>query len=377
MLSEKKKNPIARWFGLYPAGHIAALFGLAVIGAYFALRGDYAVMTWLSGHAARPWHRFAGRLCDGAGFSVAAVLIAAAVVALLVYIIFQLVRFIRRGERLRRLYRLFVTLLAAAALIYAGFCLLWGVYYYTSDFEEQSGIRGEAISTDRLETVTKYFAGLVNSYGAGVARDADGLYAGDMDACFARSSDLYGAVEQELPCLAGESLHAKPFLFSKGMSLINFTGFFFPFTGEANINTDAPACLIPATIAHELAHQRGVAQEDEANFVAVLASLESGDADFCYSASLLAYIHLGNALYAADRDAWQGVWDTLSDGVKADIANNNAYWAKYNTAVSKASDKVYTGFLESYGQTLGLKSYGACVDLLAAYYYDAAVKGGY
>ena len=36
--------------------------------------------------------------------------------------------------------------------------------------------------------------------------------------------------------------------------------------------------------------------------------------------------------------------------------------------MSKASDAVYEGFLYSYGQTLGLKSYGACVDMLVAYY---------
>ena len=35
---------------------------------------------------------------------------------------------------------------------------------------------------------------------------------------------------------------------------------------------DAPACLIPSTIAHELSHQRGIASEQECNFLAVLAS---------------------------------------------------------------------------------------------------------
>ena len=46
-------------------------------------------------------------------------------------------------------------------------------------------------------------------------------------------------------------------------------------------------------VAHELSHQRGVAKEQEANFTAVLASLRYGDPVYCYSASLLAYTHLG------------------------------------------------------------------------------------
>ena len=163
-------------------------------------------------------------------------------------------------------------------------------------------------------------------------------------------------------------------MFSKIMSYLDFTGFFFPFTGEANINTDSPACFIPSTIAHELAHQRGVAAEDEANFVAVLACLENGDPVYCYSACLLAYTHLGNALYSADYDAWYAVYSSLSDGVRNDLAANNAYWAGFKTPVSGISNSVYTGFLHSYGQTLGLRSYGACVDLLVAYYYDISVK---
>ena len=38
------------------------------------------------------------------------------------------------------------------------------------------------------------------------------------------------------------------------------------------------------------------------------------------------------------------------------------------------SNTVYEGFLYSYDQTLGLKSYGACVDLLVNYYYEDALK---
>ena len=177
-------------------------------------------------------------------------------------------------------------------------------------------------------------------------------------------------MEQTVPCLSGDPVPAKRFFFSRFMSYVNFSGFFFPFTAEANINIDCPPALTPATIGHELAHQRGVAQEDEANFVAVLACLEDGDPVYCYSAALLAYVHLGNALHDADYDAWLENYRRLSPGALADLNANNEYWAQFKTPVSKVSDAVYTGFLESYGQTLGLKTYGKCVDLLVAYYYQ-------
>ena len=220
--------------------------------------------------------------------------------------------------------------------------------------------------------VTCYFTDLVNHYDAQIRRGPDGAFAEDTAETFARSPGLYDNVVQSFPCLAGDAIAAKPFFFSRCMSYTNFTGFFFPFTGEANINTDAPPALLASTIAHEIAHQRGVAEEDEANFVAVLASLASGDPVYAYSSCLMAYIHLGNALYRADYDAWLENYGRLCDGARRDLADNRAYWAQFETPVSTVSDSVYTGFLHSYGQTLGLQTYGKCVDLLTVYYYESA-----
>ena len=140
------------------------------------------------------------------------------------------------------------------------------------------------------------------------------------------------------------------------------------------MNTDFPPSLFAATIAHELSHQRGVAKEQEANFTAVLACLEYGNIDYCYSACLMAYTYLGNALYGADYEAWEQVYLSLSEPVLIDFAVNRAYWKQFETPVQTVSNTVYEGLLYSYDQELGLKSYGACVDLLVNYYYDDAVE---
>lgn len=84
---------------------------------------------------------------------------------------------------------------------------------------------------------------------------------------------------------------------------MDFTGFYFPFTGEANLNVDCPASFLPSTIVHEMAHQRGIASEQECNFIAIAVSLASGDPVYRYSGLLMGYVHLGNALYRADRTA--------------------------------------------------------------------------
>ena len=100
--------------------------------------------------------------------------------------------------------------------------------------------------------------------------------------------------------------------------------------------------------------------------------MESGDRAYTYSAALLAYIHLGNALHGADYDAWLQVYGSLCESARNDLRQNSEYWDQFKTKAAVASEAVYTSFLQSHGQELGMQSYGACVDLLVAYYAERA-----
>ncbi|MCL1828604.1 MAG: DUF3810 domain-containing protein [Oscillospiraceae bacterium] len=359
-------------FGLCPTAHILLFAGLLVIAAFFILRNDRGLMTLLSENYVRPYRRTVGRVFDIAGFSVAEVIVAVFAGALLIFITAEIILIARGKNKLRRLYKTAVTLAAAVAVVYAGFCLLWGVNYYARGFSDSAGLEVKPVPPGELEAVARYFADTLNEYAPQVERDSADRFREDKKMIFERSALLYDDVAKLYPFLEGPPLRAKPMMFSYFMSYVNFTGFFFPFTGEANVNTDSPMCLLPATIAHELAHQRGVAAEDEANFTAVLSCMISGEPVFCYSAALLAYIHLSNALYRADREAWEDVYGLLDGKVLADIDENREYWASFDTKAAKVTEAVYTEFLQSYGQELGMQSYGACVDLLVAYFGEAA-----
>ena len=371
--TKTKKLNFKALYRLCPGAHWLALVSALLILLHLAARGNHQLMVWLSENLVRPVHGLLAWLCSYAPFSVAELVICLAVIGTVVYIIYEIVRLIRRPEKLRRVYIIIATLLAVLLFVYAGFCLLWGIYYYGDDFQAKSGLKAEEISVEQLSEVTAYFADLANEYSTQVTRDENGVYTADREAILARSPEVFGAVTELFPCLRGPGVAAKPFALSRILSYLDFTGFFFPFTAEANVNMDFPPSLFAATVAHELSHQRGVAKEQEANFVAVLASLEYGDADYCYSAALLAYTHLGNALYKADNEAWQQVYGSLNRYVLADFACNREYWKQFETPVQTVSNTVYEGFLQSYDQKLGLKSYGACVDLLVNYYYEAAL----
>lgn len=374
-ITEKKTKKIphlAAWYNICPVAHIVALLSACVIALHLLLRGNKALMQRFSDGFVRPCHALFARASSFTRLSLAEVFIALAVLFVLALCVRSLVRLVRKKATWRGAYALFMRLFSLVCAVYAGFCVLWGVYYYADDFLTRSDLSSKPVSVTQLEFVTRYFADLANEYGAVVARDDTGAYLCDRADVIARSAALFDKTVQELPVLDGPRVPVKAVRFSRVMSYIDFTGFFFPFTGEANVNIDFPSALFPSTVAHELSHQRGVAKEQEANFVAVLASLRSGDADFCYSAALLAYTHLGNALYSADHAAWESVYFSLDESVRRDLSLNNAYWRQFETPVQSVSNTVYEGFLYSYDQTLGLKSYGACVDLLVNYYLPAA-----
>lgn len=367
--TEKKKITLRSLWRLCPARHAVLLISLAWLAAYFLLRENRAVMNFLCKALVRPWHAFAGKLFSTVPFSVTEwviLFLATLGVVLLVLLIVQLIR-----RRWVKAYRTGMTILSVSAALFALFCLWWGVLYYSDSFTEQAGLERRNISVQELETVTRYFAEQASSAGERVERGEDGVFRADKSDIFRRSADIYGGAEQIFPCLAAPAVRAKPVLLSRLLSYIRCTGFFFPYTAEANLNADSPACLLPSTIAHELAHLHGAAREDEANFCAVVACMESGDEDYRYSGALLAYIYLGNALYGADYGAWREVYSALSENVRADLRANNDYWAQFETPAADVSEKVYESFLQTYGDDRGMQSYGACVDLLTVYYLDA------
>lgn len=260
----------------------------------------------------------------------------------------------------------------AVVWIYAGVCALWGTQYYAPSFAAQANMQAPALSVEQLAATTVWFGEQVNAAAVTVPRDETGLFAVSKEKLLLNTGHVYDGIVAEYPFLAGPHRSPKPAFYSKLMSAAGFTGYLCPLFGESTLNVDCPAVFLPATIAHEFSHQRGVAAEQEANFVAIRASTTCGDAAYEYSGWLMGYLYLSNAWYSADPQAASENYRTLCDAARTDLADNNAYWAKWEGPVKEAGSTVYTGFLRGYDQTLGMKSYGACVDLLVEYYYPMA-----
>ncbi|MEA4815031.1 MAG: DUF3810 domain-containing protein [Oscillospiraceae bacterium] len=353
----------------YKKLHIWLVVAVALLAFFWIGKRSRALMDFVGYNITQPIKTTIGAATSVFPFSLAEIVIYALIILVCVLLARVIAALARRKKR-GRLYPRLMTLICAVLTVGAASAMLWGVNYYTDNFKDMSGIRDKPVATDDLYAVTKYFAENLAASSDGVARDDSGLFAVSRSDIIAESPYIYAPVTDEFPYLAMKDHRVKPFYFSHFMSLLDFTGFYFPLTGEANLNVESPACLLPATVAHEMAHQRGFSSEQECNFIAIIVSTRSGYADYEYSGWLFGFIHLNNALYDADRDEWEQLYSTLPADVQADIENNNAYWDSMRGEATEAADKVYDSYLKGYGEESGIQSYGEVVDLLVEYYKD-------
>ena len=347
--------------------HLWLLGDLAFLAAFFLARQSRALMNALTEGFTNPLRRALGRFCERVPVSVAELFYVLAALGFLAFLGLGLRAVVRSRHRGGTVYALALGLVNAILTVYALFCLLWGANYYADSFSDKNGIAAEPVALDDLERVTRQFAALVNEYAEDVPRDADGIFAADRTDILAYAPNIYENLYGEFPFLEMADVPPKAIHFSRAMSALGFTGFYFPFTGECNVNVDFPAATLPTTVAHELAHRRGIASEQECSFLAVLASLRCGSALYHYAGALSGYLYLSNALYSADAEHWRAVRETLDERVVADLRVSSIYWAQFEGPVDTLSTAVYDGFLKSYG-TIGVQSYGASVDLLVAYF---------
>ena len=354
----RENKGLHRW--LFACGAVLVLFSL--------LRESRAAMNALVYGVTLPLEQLFGRACAALPFSVAELLYVLAAVTAVVLLVLMVRYLVRSRQRGRAAYRCALFVLDLFLTVCAAFSLLWGANYYADDFCNRSGLSPEPVAYEDLVRVTQYFADNLAEASTHIMRDENGLFTADRQEILDYADTVYDYLYDEFPFLDMPDQKPKGIFFSKIMSAMNFTGFYFPFTGESNVNMDSPAMLLASTCAHELAHQRGIASEQQCNFLAVLACTRCGDANYHYAGWLLGYIHLSNALYRADREAWQEVRDSLPAEVLADLRCNSAYWSHYRGLTARFTQSLNDKMIRSYGDTLGTQSYGAVVDLLVGYY---------
>ena len=356
----------------HKAKHIWLLADLCLLAAFWLFKENRQLMTMLAENITIPFRQALGKISYLVDFSVMEVICVALVIVVLIYVVCQGVAIVRaRGCRKERAYGAMLLTGCLAMTAWVGLCFFLGIDSYADGFQEKSGIYAEPVAPEELLEVTLYFTENLTEAAEKVNRDKDGGFSVPREVILAGSTQAYAWVDEEFPFLAFDDPGVKPIRFSRVMSALDFTGMYCPFTGESNVNMDSPACLLASTVSHELAHQRGVTSEQEANFLAILAATTCGDDTYAYAGWLSGYINLSNAVYRISPELYRTLWSMLPESVQEDLRRQSDYWDQFRDKTpQKVSNQVYDSFLKGYNQELGIQSYGTVVDLLVAYYKD-------
>ena len=261
-------------------------------------------------------------------------------------------------------------MLSVLSVFFTLYVFTLGTGYRGTTLDQKLEIERKDVSADGLEYTAAVMVEKVNELSAEMNYGGDGfsVMPYGYDEMVSKLLDAFDTVGEEYDFIKSFRCPVKRVMHSEPWTYTHITGVYSYFTGESNININMPDYTVPFTAAHELAHQRGITREDEANFVAFLVCIASDDTYIQYCGYLNMFEYLSSPLYSADPDAYAAAYGKLPLEVKVEELAYSEFFEKYQqTVVSEVSEKINDTYLKLNG-TAGTKSYGMVVDLCVAYY---------
>ena len=259
--------------------------------------------------------------------------------------------------------------LGILSVLYFIFHLFWGLNYYRTPLTQKLNLKTNYSTEDLIKT-TKEIILLTNKVHFDITNDTEKVVSLKLN-----FEDLkkeinigYKNISKKYPFLKYYPSNQKKSLFSTPLSYMGFSVYFNPFTNETQLNWHTPKNSQPITQAHEQAHQLGFAAENEANFIAFLATNENNNIFIKYSALTFALKHCLNDLFIKDLDSFNYLKSSVNYGVLKDFENRQKKWNYFKNPLEPLFKKIYSKFLNFNNQKLGIKSYSYVVAHIVNYY---------
>jgi hypothetical protein len=244
--------------------------------------------------------------------------------------------------------------------------VLWGLNYNRLGIADQLGIRLAKYSKEDLVTIDSILLEKTNAAKTILVRN--GSVQKNTSAIFDQSKIAYQNLAKQYSFCNYKPASIKSSAWGWLGNYLGFTGYYNPFTGEAQVNTTVPSFLQPFISCHEIAHQLGYAKENEANFVGYLAAAAATDTAFHYSVYLDLFLYTQRNLYGVDSIAAKSFSKKILPLVKDDLIE----WKKFNQQHQSPLEPVFTWmygkYLKNNEQPSGVLSYDEVTGFLIAYY---------
>lgn len=277
-------------------------------------------------------------------------------------------RYFKRGGSPKRAVAFVLSFLP---LLYALFVFMLGFGYLSTPLDERLNLlREESIDTSELFDTGVKLIDRANKELSHITFSDTGesvmpLSYREMNRAL---KSAYSSLEKMMPFISSYRASAKAVLLSNPMAYTGITGVYSFFTGESNFCTYFPDYSTVYTAAHEMAHASGISREDEANFVAFLALMESDEPYLRYAACVNLLQYTLNALYRTDKQRHKELYLMLPQKIANEYrAYNTALDAVGNHPVRDVAESINNAYLSGVG-TEGTLSYGLVVRLAVAYF---------
>ncbi len=277
---------------------------------------------------------------------------------------------IRFRKSKRNEIRLFSCVLAIFMLIYSLFVLNYAGGYRGKYLYERIGLDNKDVSADELYATASWLNEKITELVPSVEFGEKSF--SKMPYSFSELNDkmleAYDNLPEEYDFINNYYTKGKKVMSDEIMTYMHLLGVYTYFTGEINVNTNYPDYRVPEALAHEMAHQRGIAREDEANFISFMVCINSDDAYIRYSGYVSVYLYVINALASADYDLYSRACSEYPIELYYEFIAENEYMEKYrDTTIGEISSSVNDAYLKSQG-TQGRVSYGLVTNLTVSYY---------
>jgi hypothetical protein len=300
-------------------------------------------------------------------FAVVEICLYVLILLCLVFIIRGIINI--KSFRLIMIVSFIIKIAGTLALMYFIFTIMWGLNYNRLPLEQSLSYKSGVVTKTELAAMLTSELSEINAICPKLQYDDKhhSYYAGGIFKMEAQTNDGFARIAQQNGLFNKVSVRPKAVIASYLMSYTGIEGISIPFTYEPCVNTTGPQFMWPTNMAHEAAHIKGFAREDEANFLSYLANSQNNDIYFRYSAHMFAYIYLSDALAQTDSELFTQIASKLDTSAAYDFDYYNQYVNRFAGPVQNISQDINNTYLKSQGQQ-GVISYGYVVQLLAAKY---------
>ena len=264
----------------------------------------------------------------------------------------------------------FLSICGTLSVLYFLFYGSWGLNYYRIPLAEKLQIRQGSYSTEQLHDFTLNTIKKINLLHSEVSKNDSIPYLVPYkrNQIYKMTKTGFERVGKKHKFLKYKVPSIKSSILSTPLSYMGFAGYLNPFTGEAQVNSKIPIYTFAFTACHEAAHQIGYAAENEANFIAYLATTSHSDPYFQLSGHITALKYLVNELHKRDAVLYKETISMLNKGIIKNLQASSEFWETYKNPLEPIFKKSYNTYLKVNKQKGGIKTYNYMVDLLIHYH---------